>query len=243
MRPPTPPPATWKRRLVERAIPSNVLYPLKFELYAHQVRRRGRKVRRRFAGAQGLRVNVGAGSAGQPGWVNLDVMPRDGVTAVYDCRRNLPFPDGSVSMLFTEHFLEHLNFQDDVPVFLAECHRVLSAGGAMRVIVPDLAKYLEGYCTEGWAELERVRGMGSDHVDPWFGVPHRTKGEMVNFVARQWTPEPHLYFYDTETLTLALAGAGFHDVREHRPGETRVQGLALDLAERESESLRVEASK
>jgi hypothetical protein len=31
-------------------------------------------------------------------------------------------------------------------------------------------------------------------------VAHRTKGELINFVARQWAPEPHMYFYDADTL-------------------------------------------
>jgi predicted SAM-dependent methyltransferase len=83
------------------------------------------------------------------------------VTAVYDCRRELPFPDGSVAMLFTEHFLEHLNSESEVPAFLTECNLVLRSGGTMRIVVLDLAKYVRGYCADGWSELECVRGLGA----------------------------------------------------------------------------------
>lgn len=48
----------------------------------------------------------------------------------------LPFPDGSVHFVYSEHFFEHLFF-DEAVALLAECRRVLTRGGVVRTVVPD----------------------------------------------------------------------------------------------------------
>jgi predicted SAM-dependent methyltransferase len=48
----------------------------------------------------------------------------------------LPAKDSSVTFVFSEHFLEHLFF-DEALALLVECHRILTPGGIVRVVVPD----------------------------------------------------------------------------------------------------------
>ncbi len=48
----------------------------------------------------------------------------------------LPFPDASFDFAFSEHFLEHLFF-DEAAGVLKEVFRVLRPGGAVRTAVPD----------------------------------------------------------------------------------------------------------
>lgn len=48
----------------------------------------------------------------------------------------LPFETGSFTYIFSEHFFEHLFFDDALKLF-RECARVLVTGGVMRVSVPD----------------------------------------------------------------------------------------------------------
>lgn len=49
---------------------------------------------------------------------------------------SLPIADQSVEHIFSEHFFEHLFFDEAVALF-AESHRVLKHGGTIRVVVPD----------------------------------------------------------------------------------------------------------
>lgn len=46
----------------------------------------------------------------------------------------LPFEDGAFDFIYSEHFFEHLFFDEAVSLF-GECRRVLN--GVMRVVVPD----------------------------------------------------------------------------------------------------------
>jgi len=48
----------------------------------------------------------------------------------------LPFPDGSFAFIYSEHFLEHLYF-DEALALLEECRRVLGPNGVVRTCVPD----------------------------------------------------------------------------------------------------------
>lgn len=48
----------------------------------------------------------------------------------------LPFPDESIDFVYSEHFFEHLFF-DEAVALLAECGRVLKKGGVVRTVVPD----------------------------------------------------------------------------------------------------------
>lgn len=50
--------------------------------------------------------------------------------------QRLAFADGSLHFIFSEHFFEHLFFDEAMALF-RECHRVLAPFGIMRVSVPD----------------------------------------------------------------------------------------------------------
>ncbi|MCW2958778.1 MAG: hypothetical protein JWP18_1581 [Solirubrobacterales bacterium] len=235
------PPSTSRQRRAQAVLPPHVYHALRFEAAMVPVRLRAPANRRAFRSAGDLRVNVGAGANGRVGWVNVDAFPGPGVTCRHDCRWSLPFPDGSVKMLFSEHFLEHLERSVEVPRFLAEVRRVLAPQGVVRLIVPDVELYLRAYCAQDWKALTRIRPLHGRR-DRWFDVEYETPLELAQYVMRQLPAEPHQYGYDAETLALALTEAGFGDVRRRTFGESRIPELALDLAERASESLYVEAS-
>lgn len=192
------------------------------------------KMDRRFVGASALLVNVGCGRNGKPGWVNVDSIGAPGVTCVYDCRKHLPLATGSAKALFTEHLLEHLEYDDEVPAFLSECHRVLEPAGVIRIVVPDGRKYLTAYCTGDWHSLCRFSPLVTDR-----GPAEATMMEIVNEHFRQ--AGQHRFSYDYETLERLLRNIGFDAVVESRFGESRLPALAIDSPIRAMESLYVEA--
>src|SRR5262249_41801669 len=155
-------------------------------------------------------LNIGCGTCGKPGWVNLDFCPSPGVNCVYDCRRGLPFTDNSVRSIFTEHFFEHIDYTEEVPLFLSECCRVLEPGGLIRVVVPDAEKYLQAYCADGWKDMIRVRPLNPDLSDVHFGSQFSTKMEVVNAMFRQYFE--HKFAWDFETLQFVLNRYGFCDI-------------------------------
>jgi len=230
-----------------RLLPLHTLIELKMESRLAWLRWSRRRIDPRYVSAKNLMVNVGSGSHGLEGWVNIDCYPEPGVTCVRDCRTALPLPSTSARGIFTEHFLEHLDYYEEAPRFLTECRRVLAPGGVLRVIVPDGSKYLEAYCADGLADLERFSPLVT--LDPDsdaapFSIrrtylPFRTKMEVVNFHFRQ--NGQHRFSYDFETLSGLLADCGFVSIVKSEFGDTRLPDLAIDSPARRLESLVVEA--
>ena len=223
------------------AVPEYLLKQLRWELVSVGVRMRAGRVARAFRGRKEMLVNLGAGDAGHPGWVNVDRAPGPNVNCIYDARKKLPFEDGSVKGIFTEHFFEHVDYEEQAPLLLAECHRVLQPGGVIRIIVPDAEKYIRAYVSGGWDQLSSIRPLAPGHTDVHFPVRYNTPMELINVVFRQF--EEHKFAYDFETLAFVLESAGFRNVRKQGFGESMAPEICLDLERRASESLYVEAMK
>lgn len=228
----------WKQSLVG-ILPLYTIAQLRFETKLAWTRFRQRGIPRRYRGATGLKVNLGCGVCGHDGWVNVDARPGPTVNCVWDCRKELPFPDGSTRLIFTEHFFEHVDYTAEAPYFLAECRRVLQPGGVIRIIVPDAERYLRAYTEPGWEALRRLRELDERNFDRYTDATYRTKMELVNEVFRQ--SFTHKFAYDYETLERLLLDAGFSRVQRQEFGRSLEPDLLLDLPSRAHESLYVEA--
>ncbi len=230
-----------KTRVLYKILPVHTLFPLKEELRMAWIRWKSRSVAKHYSGAKALLVNLGAGDKGKVGWVNVDSRPFPGINCVYDCRKQLPFPDGSVKGIFCEHFFEHLDYTEEVPYFLAECHRVLQSGGVLRIVVPDIERYLRAYCEAGWEALSKVRPLDSDQRDTYYHCRFDAKMELINLVFRQGGE--HKYAYDYENLRLQLIKSDFTRVTKQSFGQSFLPEVCIDQADRVSESLYVESMR
>jgi predicted SAM-dependent methyltransferase len=181
-------------RAAASVLPNYILRQVKSELIMLSVRMRTGNAAQAFRGQTGLLVNLGAGDAGLPGWINVDRASAPNVNCICDARKRLPFEQRSVKGIFTEHFVEHLDYGEEVPHFLSECHRVLQTGGVIRIIVPDAERYIRAYVTGGWEPIASVRPLASDRTDIHFSVKYNTRMELINVVFRQW--EEHKFAYD-----------------------------------------------
>ncbi len=183
-----------------------------------------------------LSVNVGCGPFGQKGWVNLDLMNVNNVTLRYDCRKGLPFRENSVMRIRCEQFLEHMDFKEEVPFFLASCFKSLKKNGVLRIIVPDAEKYLLAYQfggREGWSGL----GWDLDNLPDGF----TTQMGIINFVFRQH--HEHAHAYDFKTLESILRKTGFEKIIKSEFGVSVDAQLRDDLPNHKPDSLYVEAIK
>ncbi len=224
-------------------IPRHAYHPFISELNLafRRLTNRPKRVRESYKSRRDLLVNIGCGERGKAGWENVDLFHSPGVNCVYDCRRGLPFADNTVKGIFTEHFFEHIDYTEEVPFFLSECNRVLQPGGVIRIVVPDAEKYVRAYCAEGWEDLTLVRPLNPDHSDVHFGSRFNTKMEVLNAVFRQYFE--HKFAYDFPTLEFLLRRYGFSEVENQSFSRSTLPELAIDSADRVSESLYVEAVK
>src|SRR5689334_16237977 len=101
------------------------------------------------------KLHLACGSNLLSGWANVDRAGRRNVVG-WDLTRRLPVGADTVDFIFCEHFIEHISL-DDGKRFLIDCHRVLRAGGVIRVSTPSLTKLVEEYqaCrVSEWSDVE-----------------------------------------------------------------------------------------
>lgn len=225
------------RSLLVKLAPWSFWESARFEWRMFCLRRLMRRQTERCSRFREVLVNIGAGRSGKEGWVNIDACYATNITLECDCRGKLPLANGCAKGIFTEHFLEHVDYEREVPVLLGEFKRILKPGG----VVPDAELYLHAYGTEGWVALEQLRGLSSNHVDPYFQKVMRSKMEVINLVFRQF--EEHKFAYDYITLERALSDAGFVEMERSSCGKSRLPEVVIDNPSRAHESLYVEAIK
>ena len=189
--------------------------------------RKGARRAREFSSRQHLQLHIGCGPVIKNGWVNIDISPQADVTL--DVREPLPFRENSCSIVYSEHFLEHIDYPEQTFAFLKECYRVLEPGGLFSVGVPDtelpIAAYL-GLTDDSIFRLAKER---------WHPAWCQTEMEHLNYHFRQG--QQHRFAYDFKTLAKALASAGFQEIRR------RDFSPALDSEDRKIGTLYVDATK
>lgn len=97
-----------------------------------------------------MKLHLGCGPRYIPGFVHVDAQPGPHVDIVGPVER-LPMADGSVSLIYASHVLEHFG-RHEYKAVLQEWFRVLEAGGILRLAVPDFAACAAIYYESGLAD-------------------------------------------------------------------------------------------
>lgn len=159
-------------------------------------------------GSRELKVHIGCGGHELPGWINVDNHP---APLAINLDWGLPLPSGSARFVFLAHLLEHLFHPVQSSRLLGEIRRVLAPGGVVRIVVPDIEKYLRAYVAgddEFLAERRRQRGLPPDLTRLETFLAYAGAGPTPDALF-----EHHKFGYDFTTLARALERAGFAGVR------------------------------
>ena len=155
-----------------------------------------RRLRRAVHSGGPLRIVVGSGGSGQPGWIMTDrefldlLCPRDWQAF---------FEENSISAILAEHVWEHLTLAEGLAAAVT-CHNYLKPGGRLRIAVPD-----GFHPNPDYIELVRVGGSGVGAVDHKVLYNHDTLASLLkragfevkpleyfdaagNFRATDWSP-------------------------------------------------------
>jgi len=194
-----------------------------------------------MAAAAELKLNIGCGTSGIEGWVNIDNSPsillsrlpfgrrifrtpdwpRDVRRA--DVRKRIPFFDAS-------HTFEHFTYDESLAV-AKECFRVLQPGGILRIVVPDLGTIVRDYL--------------ADTANP--KASHRFIGRLLLTSGVRDVLHPgahHKQMFDAASLGHLLREAGFPQTVVSAFGSSRIPEIAdIELEYRRSESLYVESKR
>lgn len=217
---------SFKRRLL-RSLPRGWHDRLNPLLFSHKMRMTKTKAKHLIRRGSPIFLEIGSGpKKGQGGWVCLD---RYGCDLVWDLRRGIPFPDETLSKIYSSHTLEHFSF-DEIVLLVRECRRALMDGGLFLVCVPNARLYLDAYISnrdEGF-----FLSLPSYHKP---GYNNTTRIDWVNYIA--YMGGEHKYMFDQENLLYILRANGFKNVR------IREFDPQIDMPERLFESLYAQGEK
>ncbi len=158
------------------------------------------------------KLQLGAGGNDPTGWLNTDIAPRR--DEVYlDATKRYPFPDGSFQYVFSEHMIQAVPWEGGVAM-LKECYRVLAPGGKLRVVTPNLTKFVQLLTGNPDADAQRFIA-AKLRLTGWPESPV-TGAYIFNRQVRDWG---HQFLYDPATLRKSLELAGFKRITEYRVDE------------------------
>lgn len=188
--------------------------------------RQGLLKARRYRRSTHLKLHLGCGNQLKAGWINIDIMAS--ADLFLDLREPLPFADNSCQIIYSEHFLEHLDYPESAVSLVKESYRVLETGGVFSVVVPDIEIVLHAYVNGGDSEYYAAQ----KHFHPAYC---QTQMEHINYNFRQ--QGEHKFAYDFETMHKLLASCGFKQISRRELDPT------LDNIDRKVGSLYVSAIK
>lgn len=172
------------------------------------------RIRNYMKGSQIRKLQIGSGANLLPEWLNTTLYPFAPGTVFLDACSPFSIPDDSFDYVFSEHVIEHLEFEESSRMLL-ECHRILRVGGRIRLATPDLEQIIALYTQpEGGAQQNYIRWI-MDNFRPRVG--EYSPAHVINQSFHGWR---HKFVYDEATLLKALEGAGFVGVERVEPGES-----------------------
>ena len=178
-----------------------------------------RHFRAYLAGHSAPKLQIGAGPNLLHGWLNTTLYPFTPGTVYLDASLPFPLPDASFELVFSEHVIEHLEF-DDAALMLRECHRVLRTGGRIRIATPDLAQIIALYTQPAARDQARYIRWIMDTFRPEVDDNH--PAHVINQSFHGWR---HRFIYDEAALSDALMTAGFTDLKRCEPGQSDREAL------------------
>ena len=193
------------------------------EVRSFQTRKR---IRRLLASRPVIELEIGACKR-RPG-VNLITMDQDERADLpWDLGKGIPFPDCSISFIYTSHTLEHFFFHE-MMALLGDCFRVLKPGGQISICVPNARLYADAYVRQGpfpavGREWRPGLSMTGSSID------------ILNYTA--YMRGHHRYMFDEENLVNIFGQCGFESPH------LRSFDAGLDIASRDYESIYAMATK
>jgi SAM-dependent methyltransferase len=148
---------------------------------------------------------------------------------LWNLKRGIPFPDESLDVVYSSHFLEHVDLEA-AGRLLKEVYRVLKRGGVARIVVPNLQvligcyvssmKKLENGDESALKEHQRAIYRLFDQMVRTQSAGTNAQRPFVRAVERIVRGGPakigelHRWMYDKHTLRDLLKSVGFTDIWE-----------------------------
>lgn len=160
------------------------------------------------------KIQVGGGNHYLEGFLNIDAFPPADI--ICDVREGLPLRDECSDYIFSEHFLEHLDYPVSSKNFFNDCFRALRSKGKIVVGVPDSSLIVNKYFNKDKAFYRKM-------IKEWYKnrdcLGHiNTYIDLLNYHFRDQADNlkynQHYWGYDYEKLKSLMENAGFVNVKK-----------------------------
>lgn len=160
------------------------------------------------------KIQIGGGNHLLDGYVNIDIVPPADI--VWDVREGLPVPNNVCEFLFTEHFLEHIDYPTSVKKVMSDFFRIMKAGGKVVIGVPDSEMAAKSYVNKDNKFKDKA-------MELWFSKRNclgdfNASIDLLNYHFRDQDDDskynPHMWAYDFEKLVSLLTSVGFKTVEK-----------------------------
>lgn len=142
-----------------------------------------------------MKLNLGSGGYPFDGWTNYDVISHKGVVK-HDLTKGIPLKNNTAKLIFTEHFIEHLTYDDSTFLF-KECHRVLKKDGVIKIVMPDLKKIAKLYLRNDVSEMQQI------------GLSESNNNSFCKFFNQAMRAWGHQFLWDIDCLNETMLEVGF----------------------------------
>ncbi len=187
-----------------------------------------------LVGGYPIKLHLGCGGYFMEEWVNCDLRPRSKRVLRVDLLRKLPFRDGSIKFVYTEHVLEHFSI-DELRVMLKHIFQTMQEGGVFRIAQPNLQTMIEdSLSSTNWINQKARISVTKEKDLP-------TGTHYLNFIWNAWG---HKFNHTFESLKYELELAGFRKVIGclYRQSDY-LELLSLEQRSEEEDPLIIEAVK
>ena len=165
------------------------------------------------------KLQIGTGANLLPGWLNTTLYPFTPGSVFLDASQAFPIPDNSFDYVFSEHVIEHLEFEQ-AEWMLKESCRILRPGGRIRIATPDLRQIIALYTQPEQEEQQTYIRWIMDTFRPQIG--EYNPAQAINQSFHGWR---HKFIYDEDTLVQSMVSAGFTDIKRVEPDESEYEHL------------------
>ncbi len=153
-----------------------------------------------------------------------------------DLCKPLAFDDSSLSFIFTEHVIEHLDFLESVQ-FFTEAYRVLAPGGVMRTVCPMLDVLLNVDFQNSQMDAYANSSIYSTFANEFdvikrLGVDVQSDDLKTFFMNSMFNRHGHKFIWSYGLLKSTLEGVGFREAKICKVGEGKFPDRCIERRRR-----------
>jgi len=197
-----------------------------------------RTILARISQGQLCYINYGCGLLRCNHMINLDGWRSSATDFVFDLRQKLCCPSNIVDGIYSEHFLEHIDYLYAVRI-LREFFRILRPGGCIRLVLPDLLTFSQAYLDDNVSFFKACYQF-TPSTFPELEIENSCQGLNSIFYNHS-----HKYIWDFPSLRSALIDIGFSVVNRcsWRSGSNNMLLIDSNAPGRSLQSFYLEAFK